>query len=160
MAQTTFGVTAELVRSGYFPYQPTFDGTTVPTATAVAVFIDEEAVHLTGRLLVEGITASSLTAGDDAYVWASGMLRLMAAIRVVQAGIAMDPQVLDDWKARVAERFDYLDKNGRRALGVGVSDPTIEPNGPTTHLDTYGIETPDIGDMSPIGTILRRSDEL
>jgi hypothetical protein len=153
-----FGITPEAVRSHYFPHQSTFDETTIPSVATVTEIISEEAAELAAHLAGENLDGSSFVAGTDAYVWSAGTLRRMAAIRVVQAGIAMDPQVLDDWKTVVGRRLAHLDEKGRTALGTGVSNPTVEPNGPTHHLDVHGIASPTV--VTTAADILRTTDEL
>lgn len=155
---STFGVTPATVRSHFFPHQDTFSADTVPTESTVTEIIAEKAAELAGHLQVEGIDGSSLTEDSDAYRWCRSTLREMVAIRVVAAGIAADPQVLDDWKTHVARQLDYLDEYGRAALGGGTSNPTVEPNGPTTHLDVLGISSPTVVTTAP--DILRSSDDF
>lgn len=161
MALNLFGVTPDAVQRHHFPFSPTFDGTTVPTSATVTEIITAQAARLEGMLQEESIEPDTITdASSSAYLWCADTLRLMAAPWVVYSGLLVEDALLVRLETERDARLAELDDNGFLALGDGVSAPSIEANGPTTHLDTYGIELPDASESSPIRCVLRRDDEL
>lgn len=162
MPIATFGLTANSVRAHMFPQWGDFSVNSSPTLVVCTEAIDEEAGELTGKLYAEGITAGSLIAGTAAYLWCSKTLRLMAAIRFIRAGVQADPEVARAYAAELKQRLQDLAQGGATALGDESLDGGDAPaDGPTTHINQYGIEVSTADDMSSLRDgVLRRGDAL
>jgi hypothetical protein len=161
MAIATFGVTPESVRKRHFPHQGAFSASSNPSALEVSAIITEQAARLSGKLRGEDLEPSSITDTDsDAWAWCALAVRLASAIEVMRSASAQDPEVLKAWRADLRDMWTDLAENGYLALGSGVTAPAQQADGPSHHIDEYGLETPD-DEMSPLtDSIPRRSDKL
>lgn len=163
MSVTTFGVTAATVRSNRFPHLSGNFGTdTAPTSSAVGVFVNRAAARLEGKLLLESITASSITdSASAAFLWCQETLELMVAIRVAEVATGSDNGLLTVWRAEVEARFKELSVGGAAALGEGAtSSASSDPDGPTSHISEYVLTVDESTDMSTTVPRLRRDDLL
>jgi hypothetical protein len=158
-----FAVTQAAVASDYFPqWRAGFTANSAPTAARVAVLITEEAAELTSRLYAEGITAEDITdAATAAYVKCAAQVKRMVALRIYRLTTQQNPELAralraesDAWlKELAAGGGTFL---GNESLDTGASDP----DGPTSHITQYGLETDVADDMSTTVPRLRRDDQL
>lgn len=156
-----FTVTPTSLYSRHFPQwtAPTTEGN--PTSATVAEIIDECAATLEAKLLQESITATAITTSNSAaYLWCRETLRLMAAIAVLAVASQQVPEVSKGWQKQLDERWKELQAKGYLALGGGVTAPAADPHGPTTHIQTYGLDTGDPADASSARPIFRKDDHL
>lgn len=161
MSITTFDVDREMIREDFFKQNAEFSADSIPSADSVDRFVDQEAAELEAKLLQESITASSITDDESAaFLWCQRTLSLLVAIRVMEAMAQQDTTLLKVWRDRLDARFKALDEKGYLALGGGVSAPTSQPNGPTHHIDTYGLDVGDTSLASSVAPVLRRDDQL
>lgn len=163
MAVSIFGLTANSVRAHMFPQWKDFSVNSSPTLAICTECILEEAGELAGKLYGEGITASAIIdTASAAYLWCSKTLRLMAALRILRAATQQEPDLAKAYAAELAARLKDLAEKGGTALGDSGLDTGDAPaDGPTTHINTYGIEVSTADDMSSLRTgVLRRGDGL
>lgn len=159
MASSTFGITGASLRSHHFPRQDAFSATSQPTLATVTEVIAEEASAMAGKLSLENIDASSITAGTDAYKACARILRMQCAVRVALDMLGMDSELVRSWQATVADWYEALAKGGASFLG----DPSLasgdsDPDGPTWH--GTGLEQDTTADMSSTIPMLRKDDRL
>ena len=160
MAINVFGVTATSVKDHHFPHWDGFTTATTPTLATVTLMIDESGAVLAGKLSVEGIVPSTITdATSAAYAWCATVVRLHAAIKVMQASTAQDPAIIERWEKMLAALFKDLATNGATAIGPGASSIS-NPSGPDTHIETYSLEVDSAEDMSTTVPVFRRDDLL
>lgn len=161
-APSTFGVAADSVRLRYLPQLDAFSTSSIPTAATVANIISDQAAILDGKLRGESIDPSSIAVSTDAaYLWCAYTIRLASAIEVMEASTHSSVEVLERWTAQLAARWKDLEEKGYLALGSGVSAPATPANGPTHHIDTYGLTIQNTSDISDLDDSRpRRSDEL
>lgn len=163
MTIATFNVVADDVRTDFFPHWSAFSTTTKPTAAAVASNIIEEAADLAGRLALKSISVDSITNATTpyAYQWCRKTLKLQVAVWVAQAATASNPELAKALEEELAERLEQLDQHGATVLvDVSASDTGSPPEGPTTHITEYSLETDDASCMSSTRPRLRRDDHL
>jgi hypothetical protein len=160
MALTLFGVTADDVRLHFFPQNEEFSANTSPSATTVGDFIDQEAGRLAGALLIKGVTPSSILSTSPAYYSCAAQLEMMVALRTLSVMSGQNPELARAWKAQVDEWFSRLDKDGYLILGDESLEPTDNPDGPTTHITYFDLDTGDADDASDLIPALRRDDVL
>lgn len=158
---TEFGVTPEDLRAIHFPYLADFSTASQPSRQTVVVIIDEEAASLEGQLFRKAIVASSITENSAAYLQCARQLRRMAAVRVMQAMTAQDPQLAQTWQRQNDDWFAKLEDHGTDFLGSGVAaTSSSNPVGPTTHISEYNLTMDSADDMSTVVPRLRRDDEI
>jgi hypothetical protein len=163
MALETFGVTAAIERADMFPQWGDFDANSSPTSTTVGRFINEEAADLAARLYAENVTASSLTLADNevAYTWCAKTLKLMVARRIFAVATQGDPELRKSYEAELKARLELLDDKGATALGDSSLDSGDAPaDGPTTHINQFGLTTLAAADMSDLDEPLQLKDQL
>jgi len=160
MALTLFGVTADKVRLHYFPQNDEFSANTTPSATTVGEFIDQEAGRIAGALLIKGITAADIVSPSPAYYACAAQLEMMVALRTLGVMSGQNPELAKAWQARIGDWFARLDRDGYLILGDATLQPQSNPDGPTTHILVYGLDTGEISDASRLVPRLRRDDEL
>lgn len=161
MTASTFGVDAEGVRRHFFPHFESWSATTSPTLAVVTEAVEEEAAVLSGHLTLELIDASSITPGSAAYLACRQQLRLMVALRVLGAMTGADPALGQTWRGVIKDWWKALDEGGATFLGDGATTSgTSDPDGPTTHINTYGLTTDTAANMSTVVPRLRRDDAL
>lgn len=160
-APSTFGVTAALVRRAYFPHLDEFSASSVPVALRVTEIIADAAADLEGKLSQEDLAASAITdSASAAYRWCANTLRLASAISALQEMASADPEVVKAWQARLNARYKDLADNGYLALGGGVSAPSQQADGPSHHIDEYGLDIDETSDLSDATNPFRKSDDL
>ena len=160
MAVNEFGVTQQTVAAIHFPMWPAFSTSSKPTSTIVGTMITESAGVLTARLYGETITTITDTA-SAAYLMCAEQLRRMVALKVLKASTQQDPELAKALQAEIDAWFAGLSAGGGTFLGndalqTGASDP----DGPTSHISEYGLETDSAADMSTTIPRLRRDDAL
>jgi len=146
-----------------FPMWKDFSVNSSPTLVIVTECILEEAGELAAKLYGEGVNAGAITdAASAAYLWCAKTLRLMAALRILRAATQQEPALATAYAAELAKRLKDLADNGSTALGDSALDSGESPaDGPTTHLNQFGIEVSTSDDMSSARTgTLRRGDAL
>lgn len=158
MAVTTFAVTATMLQQTHFPHLSAFSAMSVPTSDVVAAIIERKAARLAGRLLKEGLTASTFQSGTEPYLQAQDLLLLEAAIDVAQRMPGFSPEALKSMQAELAGRYKELDEDSWVAFGA--AQPAELPDGPEHHIDTHHLATEDETDISPVADKLRASDLL
>lgn len=168
MGVSIFALTANSVRAHMFPQANDYSVNSSPTAAIVAEFIEEEAGELAGKLYAENIVASDIAATLDAnnlhsaaWLWCVRTLRLMVAIRCLNAGTQADPEVAKAYRAELAKRLKDLDERGATALGdTGLNTGASDPDGPTSHISRNNLTIDASEDMSDTIPALRKSDRL
>jgi hypothetical protein len=158
-----FGVTQAAVASDYFPqWRAGFTANSAPTATRVAVLITEEAAELTTRLYAEGITASGITdTATAAYVKCAAQVKRMVALRIFRTTTQQNPELAKAIRAELDAWFKDLAAGGGTFLGNAALDTSAsDPDGPTSHITEYGLETDEADNMSTTVPRLRRDDQL
>lgn len=161
-APPVFAVTFATVKNHHFPQWGAFTANSNPSATTVTEKILECAGELEGKLALENITATAIIdTTSAAYLWCQKTLKLMAAIEILTIATQQAPPLSSKWQEWLDLRWKELNEKGYLLLGGGVSAPTSPANGPTTHLDVYGIDVGDIAyDASTSIPRLRRDDDL
>lgn len=161
MASSTFGITAASVRSHHLPRQDAFSASSQPTLATVTEAIAEEAAAMAGKLALELVTASAITANSDAYKACARILRMQCAARIALDMLGMDSDLVRSWQATVADWYEALADGGASFLGDGAS-ATGDSNadGPTSHVSVYGLTTDAGEDMSDTVPLLRKDDQL
>lgn len=162
MSIRVFGVTAATLRLHMFPQVQPFTANTRPTDTIVLEKVKDGAADLAGRLLREGVAAATVEDSvtyPNAYQWCSKYIRLYAAIGVLQGMVTQDPEVLKAWRADLAQMREDLDELGYQVLGDAPA-PETDANGPLTHVEHLGLETPEDDEASDVRPMFRRSDVL
>lgn len=162
MSVTTFGVDAASVRSNYYPHLSPFGVNSVPTAVEVDAMVNRAAAKLEGKLLLESITASSITdATSAAYYWCQEAIELHVAIRISEIATGQDRGLAQKWDRELERKWKDLDVGGAAALGSGAtSTASSDPDGPTSHVSEYSLTTDAAADMSTTVPRLRRDDQL
>lgn len=163
MSLNTFGVTAASLRSTQFPHWGDFSTLSQLTSADVGTIIDEEAADLAGRLYAENVVAADITtpANQVAYLWCAKTLRLMAAVRVLRTAAQADPELAKAYRVELDARLELLAAQGATALGDdSLSTGTSDPDGPTSHISRYSLETDSADDMSDTIPALRKDDKL
>jgi len=158
----TFDVDAAMIRDDYYPMLGEFASDSQPTEETIERWVLQEAAGLEGKLRREEITASEITDDEDsAFLWCQKTLSLMVALRPGWPQAAAVPQsVRDAWAADLKQRLADLDADGHLALGGSLPEPSSQPNGPTHHIDTYGLDVGDTSLASSVAPVLRRDDKL
>jgi len=161
MALVTFGITPDSVRGHHFPHIDAFSTSSAPTLAIVTEAINEEAGRMQGALLKESIQASAITAATGPYVSCARALRLAVAVRIAADMTGANPELVKAWKAQLKDWFDGLAADGATFLGDDtLSAAASDPDGPTTHIDEYSLDTGNAADASTATPYLRRDDEL
>ncbi len=160
MALTLFGVTADKIRLHFFPQNDEFSTETTPTAVTVGEFIDQEAGRLAGALLIKGIDAADVVSPSPAFYSCAAQLELMVALRTLGVMTGQNPDLAKSWQVQVDNWFSRLAKDGYLILGDASLEPASNPDGPTTHLTWYALDTGDADDASDAIPRLRRDDVL
>lgn len=157
-----FGVTSEMVRLAHFPHQDAFSTASAVTLETVERFIEQAAAELHGKLLSEGLTASSIAADPTSasYAWCQETIAIGAAKRIARSTGGVTSELYQDLRDELKGRFDSLDAGGGAAIGVTESD--TPSNGPLTHINRHSIELADDRDRSDFKTrrIFRGNDPL
>jgi hypothetical protein len=135
MALERFGVTPTQVRNHHLPGVANFSASSNPSAATVQEMIDAEAAELAGKLKVEGLSASAISAVDNpaAYAWCADTIRLGAAVRAMRAMVGQNPAVVQALVVEVNARYDELDREGLGLL-ADVTVPLDEANAVRSHL--------------------------
>lgn len=169
MGVNLFGLTANSVRAHMFPQLSDFDANSSPTSTIAAECVEEEAGELAAKLYTEGVVASAIVSTLDAnglhsaaWLWCVRTLRLMVALQLLKRMSQQFPELAKAYQDELDKRLADLEARGGTALGDDTLDTGDAPaDGPTTHINTYGIEVSASDDMSSLADdVLRRSDEL
>lgn len=163
MSVNTFDVDPVMIRADYYSMLSEFSLHSTPTKETVERWIDQEAAGLEGKLRREKITASSITdAESSAFLWCQKTLSLMVALRPGWPQAAVVPEaVRENWEAELKQRLEDLGEDGVLALGGSLPVPATSPNGPRTHLSSYGIDVGDLaGDASSSAPPFRLRDKL
>ncbi len=162
MAIELFGIDSTDVRDLYFP-NASFSAISKPTATAVGVYINEEAARLGAKLRAKDLDPEEIgdTTTSEAYAICAGVVAKAAAIRVMEVITAgRNEDLFARLRKEVAEFYDELSTDGATLLGSGVTAPEDEVDGPNTHIDANDLDTGDSADMSDVIPVFRRSDYL
>jgi hypothetical protein len=163
VALPVFGVTYSTLRSLRFPHWNAFSTRSSFTDTDVTSIIQEEAADLAGRLYAEDITAADIDANDNAiaYLWCAKTLHLMAACRILRDVTANEPALAQAYQRELDARLALLASQGATALGdESLSTGTSDPDGPTSHISQFSLETDEAENMSTTVPRLRRDDQL
>lgn len=157
-----FSLTPAKVRAHMFPRWNEFSDVSSPTEDIVEEMITEQAGNLAAKLYAENIIASGITTPDTAaYQWCVRTLKLMVAVAVLNATTMSDPELTKAYRAELKARLEDLDEKGATALGDAALDAGDSPaDGPTTHINTFGLTTDSAEDMSDTVPLLRKSDRL
>ena len=160
MAVNEFGVTQQTVATHHFPMWPAFSTSSKPTAATVALLITESAGVLAGRLYGENIITIT-DATSAAYLMCAEQLRRMVALKVLKASTQQLPDLAKDLAEEIASWFTGLAAGGGTFLGDdSLSIGDADPDGPTNHINTFGLTTDAAADMSTTVPRLRRDDAL
>jgi hypothetical protein len=150
------------VQKHNFPRLNTFSATTSPTSTVVSTKIDVAASRLAAALVAEEIdpdTINDLGSSDVSYVICADVIRKLTALSLRIP--CDDPSVPEAWQKEVDAFFAMLAENPAAALAnADLSSSDSDPDGPTHHIDEYGIDIGDTADASSAEPDLRRDDEL
>lgn len=162
MSVNLFDVDPAMIRDDYYPMLGEPGADSQPTADTIERWVSQEAAGLEGKLRHEEITASEITDDEDsAFLWCQKTLSLMVALRPGWPQAAAVPQsVRDAWAADLKQRLKDLTEDGVLALGGSLPEPSVSPNGPVTHINTYGLDAGDTSLASDVAPVLRRSDPL
>lgn len=161
-APSTFGVTYTTIHDEFFGHAPNFSANSVPSSTQVTLIIGKRAAKLDGKLRLKGLDPGQIDddSASAAYLWCQEVLGLEVAIRCVNAGIALEPDVVKAWREELKGYYADLDERGGAALGSGATLPDEDPNGPSSHIDNNDLETEDTDDISPVTHKFRVTDQL
>jgi hypothetical protein len=162
MSLSEFGVTAESIRTRFFPHQDAFSTASIPTAATVALIVTDQAAILDGKLRIEDIDPASIDdTASAAYKWCAYTIRLASAIEAMESSTNQDSALLEQWRNRLKARWADLSDNGYLSMGDGVDAPAQQADGPNHHIDEYSITVQDEDDISSLDTnLIRRSDQL
>lgn len=168
MSVSVFGLTPESVRAHMFSQWSQFSAQSSPTENIVEECIEEEAGELAGRLYAENIDAASIADDLDsnslhsaAWLWCARTLRLMVALAVLRRATQADPELAKSYRAELDARLKQIAEQGATALGnSSLASGTADPDGPTTHINTYGLTVDESTNMSSTVPRLRRDDAL
>lgn len=162
MAVNTFGVTPQTVRQRWFPHRDDFSASSPQTSAAVTVAINEHAAVLEGWLLKEAIAAADIDdTASAAYLQCARVLKMMVALELLQTSTGGDPELAKALEKAIAKWREALEEDGATFLGDdSLTTSASDPDGPTTHIDEYDLDTGDDADASDVIPVLRRSDEL
>lgn len=168
MGVNLFGLTANSVRAHMFPQLSDFSVNSSPTLAIAAECVEEEAGELAAKLYAEGVTASAILSTLDAnslhsaaWLWCVRTLRLMVALELLKRMSQQFPELAKAWAAELKARLDDLSVRGGTALGNDALDVGGAPSdGPTTHLNQYGLTVDVAADMSSAVPSLRKDDLL
>jgi hypothetical protein len=162
-----FGLTPAAVRENKFPQWNDFTAKSSPTSTQVTDIIEGQAGELAAKLYAENVVASSIPGTTDgnglhsaAWLWCRETLRLMVALEILRVTTQRDPELAKTYAGQLKERLKDLDAKGATALGDAALDTGDAPaQGPTTHINTFGLTTLAAADMSSLDDVLKRSDK-
>lgn len=162
MTVSIFGLTANNVRDHHFPHLDAWSASSSPSTTTVTEAIAEEAGVLAGALTLENIDASTITnATSGAYVQCRKVLRMQVAIRIARDMTGQNPELLKAWSTAVDVWYKGLDEGGASFLGDGAAAVgESDPDGPTSHITTFGLTQDTPSAMSTVVPRLRRDDQL
>lgn len=163
MALPVFGVTHATLREVRFPHWTDFSERSSFTDTAVTAIIQEEAADLAGRLYAENVSATAVDAltTSVAYQWCKKTLHLMAAMRILRDVSVNEPALAQAYGRELDARLKLLAEQGATALGDdSLNTGNSDPDGPTSHISVYELETDDPADMSSVVPALRKGDRL
>ncbi len=164
MTVQVFGVTHATVRAHCFPRLDAFSATTSPTSTTVTEKISVAAARIYAALTAEEIDAATVYAlgsSDASYIICADIIRKLTALSLRIP--CDDPAVPDGWQKEVDAFFAMLAENPAAALAnddLSSSSSDSDPDGPTHHIDEYGIDIGDTADASSAEPVLRKDDEL
>lgn len=161
MAVEVFGVTSTTVRQHCFPRLDNFSATTSPTSTTVTAKVDVAGARLAAALAKESITPASIVAlgaTDPSYVICADIVRKMTALSLYIP--TDDPETAKGWQKDVDGFLKQLGEDAGVALANEdlVTEPS-EPDGPTHHIDEYGLDIGDTDDASSAEPALRKDDQ-
>lgn len=160
MAVNEFGVTQQTVASIHFPMWPAFSTSSKPTSTIVGTMITESAGVLAAKLYGESITTITDTA-SAAYLMCSEQLRRMVALKVLKASTQQDPELAKSLLSEIDAWFAGLSAGAGTFLGDSTLQTSASPpDGPTSHISEYDLETDVAENMSTVVPRLRRDDAL
>lgn len=161
MTASTFDVTAASVKAHHLPLLDGFSASSSPSLATVTEMVTEESARLAGALALEAIDASAITAASAAHYQCKRILRLMVAVRVIQSMTGGQPELLKAWATEIEAWLAALGEGGATFLGDGATATgDADPDGPTTHINTYGLTKDTSSSMSTVVPRLRRDDEL
>lgn len=161
MASSLFDVTAESTRRHHLPNLNAFSESSAPALSAVTEAVDEEAAVLAGALALENVDASAITAGSPAWLQCRRVLRMMVALRILRDMRGDNGELSQAWAGEVGRWLKALEDGGASFLGEGATATgTADPDGPTTHINTYGLTKDTSASMSTVVPRLRRDDAL
>lgn len=162
MTVPTFAVTAEMVRTSFFPHLLPFSTTTNPTSAAVTREINWAAADLEGRLLAKSVTASAITdATSAAYYWCQYTIALTVAVSLIGVMSGADPELAKRWAETLGKRIEALETQGVTAIGSGATaSGGSEALGPTDHISELDLDVGDTALASSVEPYLRRDDLL
>lgn len=158
-----FDVDETTIRNEYFTWMEAFSTTTNPSAATVLVVIGKQSAMLAGRLKMESISADSITEADYpvAYSMCADVLGKMAAVAIGQNMTGMNAELLKAWQAAIDAWFKALSDNGAVFLGdSGLEASGAPPDGPTTHINHFGLSVSSGVEPSSIDPIFKRDDQL
>jgi hypothetical protein len=163
MSVSVFAITHVEVRGHFFPSLAAFGSGTKPTSAYVAQMIDAAAARLAGSLKAEGVTASTISADlgatyPNAYALCQGVIRMDAAIRVMEA-VAGAGAVPTFWRAEVDDFYKRLDERGYVALADAPA-PSQQSDGPRWHGGRADLDLGDDSDLADLVPKFRRDDEM
>lgn len=159
----TFGVVADTIRTEYFTWLEAFSTTTNPSSATVLVVIGKQAAMLAGRLKMESISADNITDASYpvAYSMCADVLGKMAAVAIGQNMTGMNAELLKAWQTAIDAWFKALNDNGAVFLGdAALEADGAPPDGPTTHINHFGLSVTSGIEPSSIDPIFSRDDKL
>lgn len=162
MSINVFALTAAKVRAHMFPRWPEFSARSSPTDTTVGEIITEQAAELEGKLYTENIAASGITNdATAAYQWCVRTLKLMCALAILSSSTMSDPELSKKYERELKARLDELAEKGGTALGNdGLETGDSPADGPTTHINQFGLTTLSSTDMSDATPLVKKSDQM
>ncbi len=85
----------------------------------------------------------------------------MCALRVLRVSTQSDPALAKAYGDELKVRLENLAAQGATALGdESLNTGDSDPDGPTSHISQFGLETDSAADMSTTIPRLRRDDAL
>lgn len=168
MAINLFGLTPADVRKHHFPMWDALSVSTKPTLATVQEKLEEAAGEIAGALNAEAIDAGSISDALDgngnhspAFVQCRRAVRTACALQLLWSATGLDPELAKAWREWMKAFFDGLDEGGATFLGGGATSTTpSDPDGPTSHISEYGLQTDSAADMSSAVPLLRKDDRL
>jgi uncharacterized protein YbjT (DUF2867 family) len=162
MAVEVFGVTATTLRQHCFPRLSNFSALSSPTSTIVGEKISVAAAQMYAALAreeIDGDTVYALGSSDVSYIICADIIRKAAALSLRIP--SDDPTAAEGWQKEVAAFYALLAEDPAAALAnADLSTAESDADGPTHHIDEYGIDIGDTDDASSAEPDLRRDDEL